>query len=242
MKDKPTNECTDTGKNNMPKWLIKYAEMEPANVSPDHLKRLVGFPGFYAGDNGLVYYNYNGKYKPVTLNRSKGKTKTYYDVSLHNDKGERVVVRLNRLIARTWIDHTLNLSYKLDKRVVDHINNDTLNNSVSNLQVITQSENLKKRVLEDDAYLSKKRVTCWVYDGIKKRYYKFVSVNDASDWLIKVSHSNTKHNAGIYAVMVKKHNIRGKRWSAGYTKREAKANYDAYMTRHNAKILGESCM
>ena len=48
MKDKPTNECKDHDKSNMPKWLIKYADMEPADVSPDHLKRLVGFPGFYS--------------------------------------------------------------------------------------------------------------------------------------------------------------------------------------------------
>ena len=55
-------------------------------------------------------------------------------------KGTRVVKKIHQLVAIAFLGHEPN-GYKT---VVDHINNNPLNNTLDNLQLITHRENLSK--------------------------------------------------------------------------------------------------
>ncbi|MCP4354360.1 MAG: hypothetical protein GY793_01765 [Proteobacteria bacterium] len=64
----------------------------------------------------------------------------YYKVALSN-KGTPKTFRVHVLVAEMFLNHTPNGTNKV---VVDHINNDRLNNKYSNLQLISNRENSSK--------------------------------------------------------------------------------------------------
>lgn len=79
-----------------------------------------------------------------TLTNSFGRSNGYYKVTLSvriNGERKTLPIEVHRLVAETFLTH--NPSEKL---VVDHIDGDKLNNHFSNLQWITQSENMRKAV------------------------------------------------------------------------------------------------
>lgn len=63
----------------------------------------------------------------------------YYCVNLYYF-GKRVNSLVHHLVAITFLNHTVN-GYDL---VIDHIDNNKLNNNLYNLQLITQKENCNK--------------------------------------------------------------------------------------------------
>ena len=66
--------------------------------------------------------------------------RNYYQVSLYkkeNDKTIKKTKRIHSLMAITFLNH----KYGDRSIVVDHIDNDPLNNNLSNLQIITNKEN-----------------------------------------------------------------------------------------------------
>lgn len=68
-----------------------------------------------------------------------GKTTRYLGVSLSLN-GYRKTFRVHQLMAITFLNHEPN-GHKL---VVDHIDNNPLNNKLSNLQIVTHKHNLRK--------------------------------------------------------------------------------------------------
>lgn len=77
---------------------------------------------------------------------STNKTKKRYaDVYLTCDDGEKWRIRLHRLVAQCFIDNTLELKPGWsNKKVVNHIDNNSENNIAANLEVVSQKENLDK--------------------------------------------------------------------------------------------------
>lgn len=63
----------------------------------------------------------------------------YYNVVLTKD-GKRKTKKVHQLVAEAFLNHTP-CGHKL---VVNHINNNSLDNSLSNLEIVTQRENLSK--------------------------------------------------------------------------------------------------
>lgn len=103
--------------------------------------------------------DYEGKYQISNLGRVKSLKRKYVleDTILKTPKcsgGYMVVnlskkiLRVHQLMAITFLGHTP-CGYKL---VVDHIDNDKLNNKLDNLQLITHRENLSKDSTNTSGY------------------------------------------------------------------------------------------
>jgi len=102
--------------------------------------------------------NYNGLYKidkfgnvqsfknkNVRIMKTRENSNGYLYVNLSNN-GKYKSIMIHKLVAMTFLNHIPN--YKQDI-VVDHINNIKTDNSLENLQLITQRENTIKRVLKN---------------------------------------------------------------------------------------------
>ena len=104
-------------------------------------KDVVGYEGLYEVSNlGNVksyYKDKNGKIlKPYTIGK---KPKHYLAVSFYENK-LRKHKNIHQLVAEAFLGHK-RCGFKL---VVDHINDNALDNRVQNLQIVTQRFNTKK--------------------------------------------------------------------------------------------------
>lgn len=125
-------------------------------------KDVVGYEGHYKVSNlGRVMTVKKGN-KRIMSDRLAGR---YYNVLLCKNgkiKGKYVHI----LVA----EHFLN--YKSGDRtiVVDHINNDRLDNRLENLQIISQRENINKDCKGSSKFYG-------VYNGYKNKWYSHLRVN-----------------------------------------------------------------
>src|SRR5690242_8296598 len=71
----------------------------------------------------------------------QSKRNGYYRVCLKNDNNENKTVDVHRLMALTWIPNPDN------KLIVDHKNENKLDNNLDNLAWVTQSENRKNHLI-----------------------------------------------------------------------------------------------
>lgn len=207
--------------------FLRKKPLETVNLSD--MKPVPGYPYHYASKTGHVYVEYEpGKIAKCSEILSSGKTRKYYHVSLYTKDKSKFDAVMSRVIASAWLDNTLNIDYTKDNRDVDHINGEqTLNNSVTNLQILSHAENLKKAMnIYCKGFNGKK---CYVYDGKKDRYYPFDSTVEASLWLKAQDDRGIpegyKPNAGIFSKLYKNKWLRRERYSVGYTKEECKEIY-----------------
>ena len=115
------------------------------------MKKLIdGYKNYYIEDNGNVYNSNTNKYLKGSISEQGYK---YYRLSCKNQK---VRYYAHRLVAEYFIPNPNNLL------VVNHIDGNKLNNDISNLEWVTQSENVEK--WQND--LRKERV------NHKAEYYK----------------------------------------------------------------------
>lgn len=98
-------------------------------------KDIVGYEGLYKVSNtGKVYSLISGKVLQTT--KRKASQTSYEYLTLVKDKVKQTYT-VHRLVAKQFIPNTDN------KPIVNHIDNNGLNNNVSNLEWCTYSENLK---------------------------------------------------------------------------------------------------
>ncbi len=113
------------------------------------------YPGYYIDNEGNVYSTKKTK-KPKLLKPQKASQskKGYFQVALYNEncrrnkKGALIgkLLYVHRLVWKTFIG-------KIPKgKEIDHIDGDTSNNSVDNLQTLTRRENLLKYRNREDVY------------------------------------------------------------------------------------------
>ena len=191
-------------KNNIDDLLDNGEEYKPVsglnNVYATNFGRII----YSRGVSTITYYITPGKLV-------KGKTNKYYRIILN--KREYAV---NRLVYNAWKDPRFNVQgNKGSKRVVcDHIDNDSTNNRPDNLQVISQSENIKKaaNIHNGTGYIKYK--PCIAYN-IKTKIYR--NYNCTGD-LVSDIWPNTKHNNGLFNGAYKNKSLVDKQWLVGYTK------------------------
>lgn len=91
----------------------------------------------------------------------------YYQVAFSQDK-KQSTKQVHKLVAIAFLNHKP-CGYKL---VVDHIDNNSLNNKLNNLQIITQRENAYRTQGE---YSSKYKGVCW--NKVKKKWQCNIRIN-----------------------------------------------------------------
>lgn len=132
-------------------------------------KQITEYPEYYAREDGLIENKDGHVIKPWVDNVG------YKQVVLYKD-GKRNYLRVHRLIAKAFIDNPYN------KKQVDHIDGNKLNNAIENLEWVTNAENTK-RGYDNDVYISKKRVEVLATNKETSATTKFYSIRECSDKL-----------------------------------------------------------
>jgi len=115
-------------------------------------KQIVGFEDYYVTQFGNIYSTrWKNKrmvsalglklpqdLKPIKL--SVVKSRRYNYANIYSNNGGRASIRIHRLVYQY---HNQNTDCLREGFVIDHIDNNPLNNHIDNLQQITQSQNIK---------------------------------------------------------------------------------------------------
>ena len=129
-------------------------------------KQITEYPEYYAREDGLIE-NKDGRVLNTWVDNVG-----YKQIVLYKD-GKRNYLRVHRLIAKAFIDNPYN------KKQVDHIDGNKLNNSIENLEWVTNAENTK-RGYDNGVYLSKKRVEVLATSKETNNTKKFYSIRECS--------------------------------------------------------------
>lgn len=116
-------------------------------------------------EKGEVKNELNGKVLKSSISGSSG----YWRVTLYVD-GKSIPVEIHRLLAETYLEYDPN-----KKLVVDHIDDNPLNNELSNLRWVTQSENIKKATKRQHTQLTDEQKNI-IIDEYKTGRYSLVSI------------------------------------------------------------------
>jgi hypothetical protein len=103
-------------------------------------KDIPNYEGLYQVSNlGRVKSLGNNNEKKQKIRKSHCDCKGYLSIALHHNK-KRKQFKIHQLIAMAFLNH-VPCRYKL---IIDHINNNRLDNRVENLQIVTARENCSK--------------------------------------------------------------------------------------------------
>jgi hypothetical protein len=148
-------------------FVIPEDKVQDIKNKPDEVWKVI--PGVPSCNYASSY----GRFKVVDLSgnemllnalHSKNSNgRTYHDYNLINPDGNNIRVRASRALAKTFIDESFPLFYTNgNKVVVDHINNDSTDDKISNLRIITQSQNIQSAIYDHKKVFGrpKKKVMC----------------------------------------------------------------------------------
>lgn len=108
----------------------------------ERFKEIPGFPDYFITESGRVYSKrLRGHEKTPRLRelrpKNPGKSQKYYNIILCRD-GEQVTKSIHRLVADAFVDGYF------DGAVVNHIDGNNRNNHYTNLEWVSQLENVHK--------------------------------------------------------------------------------------------------
>lgn len=204
----------------------KYTEGRNRVESLDNeeWREIPGYPGNWCSNLGRFKFEKEDVCTTLVIVKAPNSTKKIYtDVSLLklDDDGKVLCsesFRTSRVIAKTWIDSTLNLSFKEDKRVVDHIDNNSRNEKVENLRVLTTNgANIKAAIYEQGKKVGKDMKKCYAYNINTKEEREYESSSNLVD---DIWH---KENNGYFNKAYKNKNTTKDGWRVGYSLEEIKS-------------------
>lgn len=118
--------------------------------SGEIVKQIVGFDDYYVGHFGNIYstrwkkgripFGVKLPYDLRQVRLSVVKSRRYNYANIYSNTGGRASIRVHRLVYQY---HNTNGDCLREGFVIDHIDNNPLNNHIDNLQQITQSDNIK---------------------------------------------------------------------------------------------------
>lgn len=153
-------------------------------------KLIPGYSDYAVSNYGNVKsIRYNRILKP-TINNKLG----YYYVTLCSN-GKRKIFTIHQLVAMVFLDHIPN-GHKI---VVDHIDNDPLNNRLDNLQLISNRENTSKDKFR------KKTSSKYVGVYLCRQKYKRVdgSIKIYESWKAQIRIDGKNINLGLFKTQEK---------------------------------------
>ena len=151
------------------------------NELKEEFRPVPGYEGYYEVSNfGNVKSLTNDKILKPCLG-SRG----YYKVTLSKD-GKTKTIRIHILVATAFLDHVPD-GYKI---VVDHIDNNRLNNNLTNLQLISQRNNSSK---------DKKNGT--------SKYTGVTWYNASNKWLAQIAINGKQKHLGLFTSEEEAHEV-----------------------------------
>jgi len=150
-------------------------------------KDIPGYKGYYQVSNlgrvkslSRIVKNRQGEYltKEMILNPTKaGNKKRQYYVCNLSKNNKRKLEYIHHLVAISFLNHTIN-----HQTVVDHIDNNPLNNKLENIQIITQKINANKDINKDKISI--------YYNKCSDKYIVYAYINNK---LTRIASSKFKH-------------------------------------------------
>ncbi len=101
------------------------------------MKEIENYSGYFINEDGQVTSYKRNKVRILKQQKATQSKKGYYQVRLFNKDGDKLHY-IHRLVYSTFVGEIP------DKMTIDHIDDDTSNNNVNNLKVVTRRENTKK--------------------------------------------------------------------------------------------------
>lgn len=155
-------------------WYFEFANPEDDNtISMDEFEHLLRNEKVRKHPRFPKYYGWFDKEQIVSLvGRTPRLIKLsirdkYYVTTLRNNEGKREKITLHRFLYECY--HNMNVSKEI---AIDHIDNNTFNNSIENLQMLTVSQNSSKATSHP--------IRLNFTDGTSK---DFSSIKEASEYL-----------------------------------------------------------
>lgn len=175
------------------------------------IKRLGGefyqlIPGttrYYVSNLGnalkLVYDKFTDTYleHPIAIMKSKNKTgRLYADINIQNEDGEHFRCRLSRAMAKTFIDKSFPLLFSNnDRRIAEHIDNNSENNTLDNLRICDQSENIRYAIYEQNRKVGAPVKKCYAYNVNTKELREYNSTGECCRDIWSSSNKGYFHTA-----------------------------------------------
>lgn len=208
-------------------FVIPESKRETIESLPGEIWKSI--PGIYEGNMcsnlgrfKIVDSEGNERFSPI--NRSVNRTKRLYrDVRIYMPGKEDFYCRTSRVLARTFLDETLGLLFKDDRRIVDHIedkfNEDgTLYENIDNLQILTSKENSRKAVYEEHKEYGRPKKSCVAYNVKTEEVREYETTAKLSE---DIWGSN---NAGYFNAAYKAKSTTRDGWKVGFSLDEIKQN------------------
>ena len=153
------------------------------------MKEITGYPGYYAMSDGFIITT---KYKEPRILKSRKRTRGYLYVNLCKN-GKYKSIEIHRLMSMCFLD-----DYD-ESLQVNHIDGNKKNNNIRNLEMVTQSENmrhalrigLKIPLMGEEHYESKLKVKDVI--KMRERYKNGESIAEIAKDYEQVTESAVRH-------------------------------------------------
>jgi hypothetical protein len=134
----------------------------------EYVKKIKDFPTYHITSNGDVYSTDHNRLTKLKPSLSGVHRRQYYQVSLIKED-KRFQKKIHKLVAQAFYNYETSNR----KIVIDHIDENQLNNNISNLQIITNRKNSSK------AYALKRSLPTGVYQE-RKKFRARIKINGKS--------------------------------------------------------------